>query len=102
MITSLDKLRNLHADGFDLDELLILSATADSLEAQYDYYGVKHPDWFKNAKDVLAAEVKSRIRGDLLKRKAEAESRLETLKTSTEKKAQLRKELEEIKSQLSA
>lgn len=100
MIASLDKLRNLHSDGFDLDELLALSAVADGMEAQYDYFRLPHPDWFKAAKDELEVEIKRRIRDSLQKRKAAVITNLEALKTPTERKNQLRKELEELEEQL--
>jgi hypothetical protein len=98
----LEQLRQVNVDRLELDGLVALSAFAKGLGDEYKRLKIDPPEWVVNSTETVAVEIKSRIRADLIRRQRQARQQLELLKTPTEKKASLRKEIEEIEAQLAS
>jgi hypothetical protein len=96
----LQQLRNFQADRMDLDELVALAAFGRQLRAEYEAHQLDEPDWVDIQIKSLRREIHSRNADRLEARRKEIGARLESLKTPTEKKAALTKELRELEKQL--
>lgn len=89
----LDKLKNLDVQRPDLEELIYLSAMAKSLRTEYEAEQVEVPEWLDNSARTIKNEIRSRQADAVDKRRREIRSRLDALKTPSEKRAELEKEL---------
>ena len=89
----LEKLKNLDVDRPDLEELIYLSAQARALRAEFEAESVEVPEWLDNSARALKREVRTRLANSVDKRVREIKSRLDALKTPSEKKAELEAEL---------
>ena len=101
-MTIIEQLKTLSVNRLDFEELILLSALASSIAAEYAVHGQESPDWLTSAKDSLTTEIKAQVRGNLLKRRAEISARLENLRTPEEKKAALKRELKQVEQALGA
>jgi hypothetical protein len=98
----LEQLRQVNVDRLELDGLVSLSAFAKSLTDEYKRLKIDPPEWVGHSVETLNVEIKSRIRADLIRHQRQARQQLELLKTPTEKKTALRKEIEAIEAQLAS
>lgn len=94
----LDQLKNLNIPSIDLDEAVALSAFGRMLKAEYETLGAETPEWLDNRLRELRREVKVRQQDSIEKRLREARARMETLKTPTERRDDLAKEIERLES----
>ena len=98
----LDRLKNLDVQRPDLEELVFLSAQAKILRAEFEVENVDVPEWLDNSARALKREVRTRLANSVDKRVREIKSRLDALKTPSEKKAELEKELATLTATASA
>lgn len=96
----LEKFKNFDVDRMDLDDLISLLAFGKLMRAEYEKLGLEEPDWVNDKLKTLHREIKSKIAEKLASRASEIGSRLEALKTPTQKKAELERELKKIKALL--
>ena len=92
----LESLKGLDLQTPCLEELVYMSAQARTLRAECDTLNVEVPEWLDNRSRELKREVHSRQQDATDKRVREIKSRLDALKTPSEKKAELEKELEKL------
>lgn len=96
----LQQLRNLNVDRIDLDEAISLEAFAGLVRDGYVSRSLPVPEWLEDSMRLLGKEIVTR-RGEMLeKRRRELRARLEAEMTATERRAKLRKELDEIETQI--
>jgi hypothetical protein len=96
------QLRSFNTERMDLDEMIALSAFGHSLRAEYEKLQLDAPDWVERQLRTLKLEIKVRVQDQLEKRRKEIESKLNQLKTPSERKTELNKELRQVTAQLSA
>jgi hypothetical protein len=98
----LTQLRNFASgsDGFEMDQLLALSAFGKGLRAEYDEAVLPIPDWLEESLKAVRTEILSRRRDSLEKALKSAQSRLEALKSADERRADLKSEIEKIQKAL--
>lgn len=96
----LEQLKNFDASRLGLDELVALSALAVSLRDQYEQLDLDEPDWLDIQLKSLKREIRTRNADRLEKSLREKKARLETLKTPTQKKAELQTEIKNLEKQL--
>jgi hypothetical protein len=100
MYVNLDALKNFDADRVDADELVALFAFGNHLKATYEGLLLEVPEWLKDNTESIKKTINQR-REDMLQRALKnAESRLEALKTSEEKRGDLKAEIERLKAAL--
>ena len=98
----LEKLRTANVDRFDLDELVELSAFARQIRGEYDALSLDQPEWITDASKRISVELKSRMHDNLVRRQKQIKSKLDELKTPTERKDALRKELQAVEKALAS
>ena len=86
----------------DLDDLVSLAAFGRQLRAEYEFHNLEEPDWLEVQIKSLRREINSRSVDKLEARSREITARLDSLKTPTEKKAELLKEKAKLEKQLEA
>lgn len=96
----INELKNLEVTGPTLDELIVLSAQARAIAAEYEQAKVGVPIWLNDARAQLSVEIVNRGRDNLRKQIREAEFALDRLKTPTEKRAETEAQLAELKARL--
>lgn len=96
----LQQLRNLNVDRIDLDEAIALEAYGGMVRDRYVARQLPIPEWIEDALRLLGKEILSRRSEMLEKRRRELRARLEAEMTASERKAKLRKELDEVETQL--
>lgn len=85
----LKELRGFQADKHDIDELVLMKSTADSMLATYASIGVEAPEWLQDAAKAVDKEVRARNRDMLEKELKEVQLRRESLRTTEEKRQAL-------------
>jgi phosphoenolpyruvate synthase/pyruvate phosphate dikinase len=98
----LHQFKNFNANALDIDELVFLAAFGKLLRAEYEAHQLEEPDFIDIQLKALKREIFTRNADRLESRKREINLRLESLKTPTEKKAELLKEKARIDKQLAA
>jgi DNA repair exonuclease SbcCD ATPase subunit len=93
---NLDDLRGLDLQRPNLEELIFLSAAATIMRAEFDKLGVDSPEWLDTRARELRREIRTRQQDAIDKRTREIRSRLDALKTPSEKRAELEAELEKL------
>lgn len=88
-----EQLRNLDVQRPSLDELVFLSMLARGLRAEYEHATVDIPEWLDSRQRELKREISTRQQDAIDKRRSELKSRLEALKTPSEKRVELEAEL---------
>ena len=96
----LNEFKNFDANRLSLEELVGLSAYGSSLRAEYEKLDLEEPDFIDIQIKALRREIRTRNADKLEKSLREKRARLETLKTPTQKKAELQKEIRDLESQL--
>jgi len=94
--------KNFSADRMSLDELVALAAYGRQLREEYDQHQLEEPDFVDSQLKSLRREIHARNADRLEARRKEITSRLESLKTPTQRKSELLKERAEIDKQLAS
>lgn len=90
---NLEQLKNLDLARPSTEELVVFSAMATLLHAEYDRLGVDVPEWLDTRVRELKREIRSRQSDATEKRIRELRLSLDRLKTPDEKRAQISAEL---------
>lgn len=96
----LSQFRNFQADRMDIDELVALAAYGRALRDEYEKHNLDEPEFVDAQLKSLRREITARNADRLESRRKEINSRLESLKTPTQRKSELLKERQEIDKQL--
>jgi len=96
----LQELKNFDANRMSIDEMVSLRAYARNLVSEYDTQMVDVPEWIENQLKALDRLIAAKNADRLEARRREIVSRLESLKTTVEKRAELKKELAQLDKQL--
>jgi DNA repair ATPase RecN len=96
----LNQFKNFVSDRLDIDELIELTAFGKMLRAEYEAHQLEEPEFVDSQLKALKREIFARNADRLEARKREIRSRLDSLKTPTQRKSELEKELREIDKQL--
>lgn len=96
----LNQLKTFDANRLDMDELVYLAALGRAIREEYEALGLDEPDWVDVQLKTIKREIHARNADKLEKRRREIETRLEGLKTPTQKKQELLREKAQIEKQL--
>jgi len=96
----LSQLKTFTADRLDLDELVALATFGRQMRSEYEAHQLEEPEWLDVQLKSLRREIHSRNADKLEARRREITSRLDALKTPTEKRAELLKEKAKLDKQL--
>jgi len=83
-----------------LDELIELAAYGRALKAEYEEQAVAEPDWLPIQLNALKREIQARVADSLEKRRRHVKAQLESMKSPTQRKQELTKELRELEEAL--
>lgn len=92
----LEALKNTDLLRPDLEELVCLSAMATGLRAEFEKLNCDAPEWLDTRARELKREIHGRQADAIDKRKREIKSRIDALKTPSEKRAELQQELAKL------
>ena|SRR5208282_3958302 len=96
----LTELKNFDANRMSIDEMVSLRAYARNLVSEYDTQMVETPEWIETQLKNLDRQIAAKNADRLEARRREIKVRLENLKTTVEKRAELKKELAQLDKQL--
>jgi hypothetical protein len=96
----LDAIKNFNKERVSMDELLLLSVMAGQLKTAYEGNKLPVPAWLTENSKAISIEVKSRRTDELLRLHKAAKHRVETLKTTDEKRADANNEAARIAAEL--
>lgn len=97
---SLASFKNFSADRLDVDELIALSAFGKTFKAEFTSLGVDVPEYVDLQLKTLKREVRGRVADKLEADKRRIKAQLDSLKTTSERKAELKKQLDTVEAQL--
>jgi hypothetical protein len=95
-VFNLEQLRNLDLARPDLEELVAMSAAATAIHGEFEKLSVDVPEWLDTRARELKREIRTRQQDSVDKRVREIKARMDTLKTPTEKRAELQAELDKL------
>ncbi len=98
----LQQLKNFVADRLELDDLVALAAFGRHLRTEYEVSNLDEPEWLDIQLKSLRREIHTRNADKLEARRREINSRLDSLKTPSQRKQDLLKERQQIEKQLEA
>ena len=93
----INELKNANINRPDTEELVALLSFAWSLSKTYAELKIETPDWLDSRTKEITREINMRELANKDKRIKEVEARLTSLESTEEKKARLKRELEELK-----
>jgi hypothetical protein len=93
---SLNQLKNFRTDQYDLDDLVVLSAEGKAYQAEYKAQGVDVPEWLESNVRLIGREIGLKIADAKDKKIRQLRARINSLKTASERRADLQKELETL------
>jgi DNA repair ATPase RecN len=96
----LEQLKNFNVNAASIEEMVALRAYGSLVRDEFDAQMVEVPEWLEIQLKNLARQIKAKNADRLAARRKEVQARLENLKTPTEKKTELRKELQSLDKQL--
>ena len=96
----LSQFKNFDANRLDLDELIALAAYGRQLREEYEAQSLDEPEFIDIQLKSLRREIHSRNADKLEKTLREKRSRLEALKSPTEKRAEIKREITTLEKQL--
>lgn len=97
---SLASFKNFSADRMDVDELVALYAFGTGFKGTYEELNLDVPEDVELKLKTLKREIRARTADKLEAEKRRIKAQLEGLKTTSEKKAELRKQLDSVETQL--
>jgi|SRR5208337_424196 len=89
----LHEFQNFNKERLDMAQLVALAAFGRQLRAEYETHQLEEPEWLDVQIKTLRREIVSRNADSIDARRREIRSRLDSLKTPTEKREELQKEL---------
>ena len=98
----INELKNANVNRPDTEELVALLSFAWSLSKTYSELKIETPDWLDSRTKEITREINMRELANKDKRIKEVEARLTSLESTEEKKARLKRELDELKGSTSA
>ena len=98
----INELKNANLDRPDMEELIALYAFAGSVTRTYVELKIETPDWLDSKMKDIRREITMRELANKEKRIKEVEARLTTLESVEEKRARLKRELEDLRGQKGA
>jgi DNA repair ATPase RecN len=98
----LQQFKEFNTDRASLDELVALAAFGKLLRAEYEVHNLEEPEFVDVNLKSLKREIYTRNASKLEARRKEIDARLDSLKTPSQRKAELQKEKNEIDKQLAA
>lgn len=96
----LQEFRSFDVNRKSLDELVVLAAFGRQLSEEYEYREIDAPEWLGVQLKTLKREIRNRVADQLERRKRELDLRLESTKSTTEKKQEWLKERRAIDEKL--
>jgi len=96
----LNEFRNFDANRMDINQLISLAAFGRALRDEYEHNQIEEPDWLDIQLKTLRREIRTRNADKLEARRRDITTRLESLKTPGQKKAELLKEKAQLDKQL--
>lgn len=96
----LNSFKTFAADRLQLDDLVVLSAFGRQIRAEYEALQLDEPEYVDVQLKSLRREIHARVADKLEARRKEITSRLDSLKTPQQRKAELQKELRTLDEQL--
>lgn len=92
----LNELKTLNLQRPDIDELVALSVFGKGMRAEYEAHQLEVPQWLDDRTRDISREIRNRTEDARAKRISEIRSRMDALKTATERKAELQAELDKL------
>ena len=92
----LNALKHLDLYRIDVDEAVYLVTLGENMKAQYTGRGLETPQWLTDNVKELNREIRNRHRDNLEKALKEATAGLESLKTQSEKRGDLKATVERL------
>lgn len=92
----LDSLRNFDANRASIVDMVSLRAYARTVVSEFENFSIEVPEWITNQVKALDRQIVAKRADSLEARKREVTARLENLKTPSEKKAELTRELKKL------
>lgn len=95
----LEKIRNFDPlGGIQLEDAVVLASVARKIAEEYDLLKVDKPAWLVEKTERIRQFVSDSVRDARKKKVAELKARLETLKTASERRADIEKQLADLES----
>jgi len=98
----LQTLKGMDVQRPDLEELVFMASIATSLHSEFERQNTDVPEWLDARRRELTREIRTRQQDAQDKRVREIRSRLDALKTPSEKRAELEAELAKITTHVGA
>ena len=95
---NINALKNFNADRMDLDDMVGLLADCKALRAEYEALQIEEPEYIDTTIKAIRREITSRNADKIAARKRELKARIDSLKTSQQKKKELEDELSKLES----
>ena len=89
-------LKEVSTTGLQLDELMVMASQARQLRATYEDAGAPAPEWLTDANATLTSEIQTRLKAALELRLRELDQADAALKTTAERREDVRRERERI------
>jgi len=99
---TMQTIRAFNAEREDIEELVLMLATALTVKEQFEALELDVPEWLEPKIRAIRREVTTRNADRLEKRLAEAKLRMDSLKTPVQRKAELQAEITKLNKQLAA
>lgn len=96
----LNQLKTFDADRMDVDEMVALHTFARILRAEYDHMNLDVPEWLDDQTRALRLAIKAKTQDFIAKRLKEAKARLNSLRTTEERRNDLKSEVDKLEKQL--
>ena len=98
----LSTFKNFSADRLDVDELVALASFGNALKDEFVALGIDVPEYVDVNLKTLKREIRGRVADKREAEKRRLLAQLDSLKTTSERKAELKKQLEAVEAQLAA
>lgn len=89
----LHEFKTFNKERLQMDEVVALAAFGRALRAEFESHQIEEPEWLDVQLKTLRREIQSRNADAIEARRREIRLRLDGLKTPSEKRAELEKEL---------
>jgi hypothetical protein len=96
----LSQFKNFNADALGVDELVALSAFGTNLKAEYQKLKMEVPEFVEVQGRAIRRLIRNKVTDKVQSQLKEAKLQLESLKTPTEKKSELKNKIADLEEQL--
>lgn len=90
------------SNRLDITQLVALAAYGRQLRDEYEHLNLEAPEWVDTQLKSIRREIQTRNAERVEARLKEAKARLDSLKTPTERKSEIKREIATLEKQLSA